>query len=257
MAECFKCGVSGEKSRLHDVISNRGIVKICDECASSENLPTVKRITKEQLEESQKQRSIRDRLTNMNNRNSILKKEVTLRDIIDKNLKKNQPPSDLIENFHWTIQRIKRARKITREEFAKAIGENEATIRMIENGFIPNNDYKLINKIESYLKVSLRKSGESGFSDPSIKEPSRRYILDNSLIEKEEQKPKKLSFSIPAAKELKISDLKEMKKRQDTESKRPESKKEPIDSWENEYSQDDEKFLDEREEFDDDDFDEK
>jgi transcriptional regulator with XRE-family HTH domain len=155
-------------------------------------------------------------------------------------------PTDLIENFHWTIQRIKRARKITREEFAKAIGEDEAVVRMIEQGVLPNNDYKIINKIETYLGISLRKPGNSGFPDTSIKAKERRFVLDNSLIEKEKQEetPGKLSFNFSDSKQLKISDLKEMKKKQEGVN---DNSKDNV--WEEEYSQDDEKFLDEPEEF--------
>lgn len=240
MEECFKCGVSGEKVRLQSAISNKGIVKICSQCASSEKFPMIRRATENQIAESQKQKPIRDRLTEMNKR--LINKEITLKDIIDQNAKsKIQLPPDLIDNFHWTIQRIKRIRKITREEFAKAIGENEATMRMIEQGFLPNNDYKIISKIENYLGVSLRKPGTSGFPDTSMRS-SRRFVLDNSLIEKEqkEEAPKKLSFNISESKQLRISDLKDM------------DKKKTIDSWEEEYSQDDEQFLDKEEEFDED-----
>ncbi len=243
MGECFKCGVSGERAKLFDAISNRGLVKICEDCASREDIPIVKRPTENQILESKTpgSKSIRDRLKNMQ-RNNFSIKEPTLRDLVDKKFKANdiRAPSDLRENFHWTIQRIKRARKITREEFAKAIGESEANIRLIEQGILPNNDYKIINKIESYLKINLRK-GSSGYGE--IKMPEKRYSLDNSLIEKEleEQKPKKLSFNIPATKELKINDLRNMKKKQE------ESKSDDV--WEEEYSQDDEQFLDEREEF--------
>ena len=43
------------------------------------------------------------------------------------------------------------------QSFAKAIGESEGAVRLLEQGIIPNGDYKIINKIESYLKVNLRK----------------------------------------------------------------------------------------------------
>jgi ribosome-binding protein aMBF1 (putative translation factor) len=243
MDVCYKCGASGDKVVLRDAISNKGIVKICYDCACAERIPIIRKMTETQLAESQKQKSVRERLSGMS-RNPLTQREVTLRDIVDKKVKMNQVPTDLIENFHWTIQRIKRARRITREEFAKAIGESDATVRMIEQGYLPNNDYKIINKIESYLKVNLRKSGTSGFPDTSMSTSGRRFVLDNSLIEKEkkEEAPKKLSFKMPEAKQLKISDLKEMKKKSDSGD----------DSWEEEYSQDDEKFLDEPDAFDED-----
>jgi ribosome-binding protein aMBF1 (putative translation factor) len=250
MSECFKCGVSGEKARLYDAISNRGLIKICADCASREDIPIVKHPTEEQITESKTpgSKSVRDRLKNMQKHDFFIGKEPTLRDLVDKKFKTNtfQTPSDLIPNFHWTIQQIRRVRKITREQFAKGIGESEATIRMVEEGILPNGDYKIINKIESYLGITLRKAS----SQSAVAQP-RRYSLDNSLIEKErkEELPKKLSFTIPASRELKIGDLKNMKKQES--EKKTEGKS--VDSLEDEYSQDDEKFLDEQEDFDEDD----
>jgi ribosome-binding protein aMBF1 (putative translation factor) len=241
MNECYRCGVSGDKVNLYHAISNRGIVKICGDCNSLEKLPIMKKPTDEQISESKSPRhvSVSERLNNMNR--TRLGTEVSLRTLVDKNLKSQivQVPADLIPNFHWTIQRIRRARKISREEFAKGIGEPESTVRMVEQGLLPEDNYKIINKIEGFLKISLRKAGTSEFAsnDP------RRFTLDNSLIERT---PKKLSFDRNATKDIKIEDLREMKKKE-------EEKKSSSDSWEEEYSQDDEKFLDKSEDIDEDD----
>ncbi len=237
MDECFRCGISGEKVKLYDVISNRGVVKMCENCATLEKLPIIRKPTDNQITEAQRPRqtSIRDRLTGMS-RGMLAGRETSLRELVDRNIKSKQIQShpDLIDNFHWTIQRIRRNRKITREEFAKGIGESEATVRMIEQGILPDNNYTILNKVEGYLRVSLRKSGVTGFPNTDMGE--KRYILDNSLISKEEQ-AKKLSFDAETVKRLKIADLKSMKKKEEEEKK-------PVDSWEEEYSEDDEKFLD-------------
>jgi len=241
MNECYKCGVSGESTKLYHAISNRGIVKICGDCNSLEKLPIMKKPTEEQISESKSPRhvSVSDRLNNMN-RGRLMGKEVTLRALVDK--KFNSPivqvPADIIPNFHWTIQRIRRARKISREEFARGISEPESTVRMIEQGLLPEDNYKIINKIEGFLKISLRKNG-SEFIDPS-----KRFVLDNSLIER--AVPKKLTFDRSASKDLNIKDLRDMKKKE-------EEKSTSSDSWEEEYSQDDEKFLDKEEDIDEDD----
>ena len=226
MNECFRCGVSGEKVRLYDAISSKGVVKICSDCNSIERLPIIKRPTTDQIADSQKQKSVRDMLGGMNRGKLMAGREMSLRELVDKNLKERlaKQPSDLIDNFHWTIQRIRRNRKITREQFAKGINESEATVRMLEQGILPNNDYKIISKVENYLGVSLKKQGASGVFETKTKEHLRR-----------------LAFDRDSASHLKIADLKEMKKRQ-------EETKKPIDSWEEERSQDDEKFLDEVEE---------
>ena len=161
-----------------------------------------------------------------------------------------QPHPDLIDNFHWTIQRVKRIKRITREQFAKGIGESEVNVKMIEQGFLPENDYRIINKIEGYLGISLRKAGSSGFPNPS-QSSSKRFVLDNSLISKEEQSQKELpkKFSLNEVNQFKISDLREIKKKQD-ETLKPKK----TESWEEEYSQDDEKFLDAQGEYSEGDF---
>jgi ribosome-binding protein aMBF1 (putative translation factor) len=210
MNECFRCGVSGERVRLYDAVSDKGIVKICGECNAMENLPIIKRPTTDQIAESQRQKSVRDMLAGVN-KTRLARREMSLRELVDKNLKERlaRQPSDLIDNFHWTIQRARRNKKITREQFAKGIGESEATVRMLEQGILPNNDYKLINKVESYLGVGLKKQGSSNLSE----------------FQEKSQPPKTLDFDRETTSRLKIADLREMKRRQ-------EESKEPIDSWE-------------------------
>jgi ribosome-binding protein aMBF1 (putative translation factor) len=260
MKECFRCGVSEDKAKIYHAISGRGIVKICEDCNRIEQLPIMSKPTDEQILQSKSPRSksIQDRLKAMRgeiDKNRVVGKEVTLRQLIDKKFQAQKPqvPSDLIPNFHWEIQKAKRIKRLTREGFAKGIGESEATVRMIEQGFLPNNDYKIINKIESFLGISLRKQGSSGFPNTE-----RKYVLDNSLISKEEKEmpAKKLSFDGDSSKELKISDIKRMKPKYESEipayvkkdNKKEDSKKQPVDSWEEEYAEDDEKYLDNPEE---------
>lgn len=244
MNECYKCGVSGDRVKLYHAISNKGIVKICGDCNSLEKFPIMNKPTEEQISESKspRQKSVQERLANMN-QNRFLGREVTLRTLVDKNLKSQtvQVPSDIIPNFHWAIQRIRRARKISREEFARGINEQESTVRMIEQGLLPEGNYKIINKIESFLNISLRKAGSSGFPDT---DSPKQFILDDSLTEKVPMK--QLSFDPSSTKELKIEDLREMGKKEKTGVASA--------SWEEEYSQDDEKFLDKEESFDEDSF---
>ena len=246
MNECYKCGASGNNTKLYHAISNRGIVKICGDCNSLEKFPIMKKPTEEQISESKTMRpkSVQERLNNMN-RMKLGGNEVNLRTLVDRNLKSHmvQVPADIIPNFHWTIQRIRRVKRISREEFAKGIGESESTVRMIEQGVLPEDNYKIINKIEGFLKISLRKEGSSEFFDGNN---SSRFVLDDSLTEK--VTPKKLSFDPLKTKELKISDLKEIKKREDEKTDNS------SESGEEEYSQDDEKFLDKEETIDEDDF---
>ncbi len=204
MNECFKCEISGEKVRLFDVISKKGIVKICSHCFSEENLPLIKRPTTSQLKDSEKQHTYREGIKGFNKtpviRNALNNQEnVSLRDIVDRNLKINlkkdiKPRPDLIENFHWVITRARRAKHISREQFARDIGESETLIKMVEQGILPENDNLIINKIEGYLSISLRKSEFN-----------------------EQTKKKDLGFDSVSVANLTISDLKELKNKNEEE----------------------------------------
>jgi ribosome-binding protein aMBF1 (putative translation factor) len=66
--------------------------------------------------------------------------------------------NELIENFHWVLMEKRKARGLTRKKVAEALGESEMNIKMIENGVLPMNNFVLVNKIESYYGVSLRKN---------------------------------------------------------------------------------------------------
>lgn len=239
MNECFRCGISEEKAKLYSAISERGVVKICGDCNLIEKLPIIKKPSDSQIEDSKRQKSVRDMLSGINKGKLLAGREVSLRELVDRNLKerKEKQPADLVDNFHWTIQRIRRNRKITREQFAKGIGEPESTVRMIEQGVLPDNNYKIISKIESYLGISLKKPGTTGFPNTDAREQERRFTPETTIKEP----PKRLGFDRNSASQLKIQDLKEMKK---TLSDSEKSKK-PVDSWEEERSQDDEQFLDE------------
>ena len=55
MEECFRCGIYGSKIKFYDAIFDKGIVRVCEECALRENIPLVKKPTTFQLKESEKE----------------------------------------------------------------------------------------------------------------------------------------------------------------------------------------------------------
>lgn len=61
----------------------------------------------------------------------------------------------LVENFGESIKRGRESLGISREEFAKKLGEKESVIRRIEAGEM-HPPSGLIHKIERALKISLR-----------------------------------------------------------------------------------------------------
>ncbi len=73
------------------------------------------------------------------------------------NLKKNNVLADLKDNFHWEISRVRRMKNISRKRLADKVEESEESLRMIEFGELPSDDFVLISKIERVLGVNLRR----------------------------------------------------------------------------------------------------
>jgi transcriptional regulator with XRE-family HTH domain len=76
--------------------------------------------------------------------------------------RKNKIIDALIDNFNWEIAKMRKAKNITRKQLATEVGVSENTIKIVENGILPSEDFVLINKIENYLGISLRKD-KTGF----------------------------------------------------------------------------------------------
>ena len=125
MAECIKCGIEDNKALLFDVISPKGIVKICRKCNVEEEFPLIKKAPK--IEGIEEKKGVYERLSKYagidaekhKRRFEIDKKEelvrrqnTNLRDLIDKNFKKKvvedknpELKDKLIHNFHWVVMR--------------------------------------------------------------------------------------------------------------------------------------------------------
>lgn len=95
------------------------------------------------------------------------------------NWKKNQVITELEENFHWLITKRRKERNLTRRQLAKAISESENNIKLVENGILPRNDFIIINKLQSFLNINLRKDRKDFAQSP------RSLIESNSPAEKE------------------------------------------------------------------------
>lgn len=79
-------------------------------------------------------------------------------------IKEGEIRGELVENFHWQVSQRRRMRKLTRKQVAEAVGETEDNLKLIENGILPANNFVLINKLESYLGLTLRKNKASDAS---------------------------------------------------------------------------------------------
>lgn len=206
--ECSNCGISNNNARLFDVISGEGIVKLCQECLSSDTIP-LKRSGglppgKEKKQSTYERLSsiagIKDPERHKENvfgskkQEEIKKQDVNLRDLIDKKfdtfVKKDvrKKRDDLIENFHWVIMRARRHKRMSVSQLAKEIGEPERVVKLSEQGVLPEG-YDVVMKLETILGINLLR--------PGVAETMKNQ--------------RKLGFDKISSRSLTISDLKEMK----------------------------------------------
>ncbi|MEM4259376.1 MAG: helix-turn-helix domain-containing protein [Candidatus Pacearchaeota archaeon] len=87
--------------------------------------------------------------------------------------KDNELLNELVDNFHWLIVQKRKLKGLTRKKVAEELGETEVNIKMIENGVLPASNFVLINKLESYYGISLRKN-----KIPSGSERPLRHVID-------------------------------------------------------------------------------
>ncbi len=227
MAECFRCGASGDNIVLFDAISNEGVVNVCEKCSVQDNIPVIKRPTNFQLKTSVTPYTVYERLSRMaglnpgEHKSKVTREnyergrtekgeEASLRQIVDKGLQKKsqegrEERDDLVTNFHWVVLRARRLRKLTQEQVAKEIDEPVTAVMSMERGIVPRDRPAIINKLETFFRVRINKDTQL----PPITEKSNAEIVEPA---KPKISPEDVKFDRQSAGKLTIADLKELKK---------------------------------------------
>lgn len=201
MEKCFICGATSENTIIYDAISKDGLVRICGRCNIRENLPILK---KSGAAPEEKRQTVYERLSTMSGYNPKVKEtrekdEVRkkaneeIKQVMDKNFRdeimantlkrETSGESNLMRNFHWEIMKARRARHLTQEQLADAIGELELAIRMAERGMLPRERERLVKKLENYLKIRIT---NAPYSEPSTEQPQE--VSDEVPIEEIKKK---------------------------------------------------------------------
>lgn len=207
MEECSKCGITRNKAKLYEAISDEGIVTVCRRCAEEDDLMIIRRPVIRNIPD--KEVSFKESIQNFEKRKALQKRmpveNVSLKDIVEKNFQRrfNEKPHkhvDLVDNFHWFIMRARRMKKLSHDQIAKDIGESALAVKMAEKGLLPEDNFKLVNKLEAYLNIRIRKE---------IPKESPQEVIRDAALENSEDG---IDFDPMTTKSLRISDLKRMKK---------------------------------------------
>ena len=187
--ECYACGISYREERLMEAVSGSGIVKICFDCSRKETLPILRKPTTFQLKESErKPDSIFSRVQSSSQKSIISSEDTKLKDLVNRNYVSKldvdrKPRPDLVENFHWKLMRVRRGKKMTISQLAKEISESEVAIKMAEQGVLPEDDYRLISKLESFLGVKIVKDLERSKKENRESEVARVLSFDSDSMQ--------------------------------------------------------------------------
>jgi ribosome-binding protein aMBF1 (putative translation factor) len=167
MEECFKCGISEDKAKLYDAISEKGLVKVCQRCSADGDLPIIKR-KDSSLNRADKTAPVGGLIKEREKafeqikagRKSIRGPEFSLRDLVEENYRKNIDSEKkswpgVIRNFNWIILRARRNKGLGQKQLAEMIGEPEIAVRMVERGVLPKEYVPLIRKLEGLLEIDL------------------------------------------------------------------------------------------------------
>jgi len=166
-----------EKAAVVDAIEDGRIVRVSEDYARKEGLLVLRR----SIEEAKQTGSGKREDESRKNKGFIgmedLRKPLSA--------KNHEILQELVENFHWILVQKRKGRLLTRKKVADALGESEVNIKMIENGVPPANNFILINKLESYYGISLRKNKVA-----ENKAPLRQMIdFNKKLSEKKDKEP--------------------------------------------------------------------
>lgn len=193
--ECSVCGISGKMRSVFEVISPKGVILACDKCAYEEGFPILKK-PGIFFEEPEKKGTVYERMARLSGvkprepeKPELKKQEESLRKIVDRNYEEKIKKQDLIlksrpdltDNFHWIIMRVRRIKGLTQKQLAEMIGESEASIKMAEQGVVPEG-YSLIDKLERFLRVRLIKERKTYPQAEEKPSPAKTLSLDKETL---------------------------------------------------------------------------
>ncbi|MFH1308309.1 MAG: helix-turn-helix transcriptional regulator [archaeon] len=200
MEQCFRCLRDEEEVRLLDAIDGDEIVRICEECALVEEIPIIRKPTSYQLRETDKPYTVYQRLSRMaglpasktEDKVKLTLDKLTKAKNYDKpsfEIKRQQSiarnkPLYLVDNFHWHIQAARRKKHLTLKQVSDALGESEEAVKMIESGDLPGDGDRIINKLEQYFGIFLRKKEFQKEQEriEAVRKPARVLNFDNNSL---------------------------------------------------------------------------
>lgn len=146
--------MSEQERRMVDAIEDGRIVRVAEEYAKREGLMIIRRPESSAVDSPRVQQQMKLAPRLRGERKAYFDIDKYRRPWHDK----NEILGSLSDNFHWVLGSRRKQLNLTRKQLAQSVGSSEEDIKALENGVLPHNDYVLISKLETYLKINLRKA---------------------------------------------------------------------------------------------------
>jgi len=163
MARCIICKKTSDEAELFNGIRVDGMVMVCGECAEKEGIPIIKKPSESQLNKADERYSVRERMEKMSGMRDAT--EISDDQIITQgNLAKLRMPApkqhheDVLDNYYWTLNMVRRRKKLTITQLADKMQVDPSIIQGIEKGKLPENFEELFIKLEVFLGTKLLKN---------------------------------------------------------------------------------------------------
>ena len=188
---CHLCQKSEQEADLFDGLYESSIITVCKSCADFESIQLLRKPTQEQIQESERPGSVRQRLENLQDKRK-LKSLSGDQEVASKNLAKirfppkKQNPEALVDNYYWKLQGARRSKKLSTEQLAEQTNIPAEIIENLEKGQVPQNFEQFIRQLENFFEIRLLKEH---FEEPKfiLPKPSPAMILEEEKEHKHEK----------------------------------------------------------------------
>lgn len=207
MAKCIICGKPEEEVNLFDGVGAAGIRKVCYRCSEREGITLIKKPTKEQLEQSQKRRSVREVMEQMSSPQKRFR--VNEQPVANRSLSRLRTPNtkqehgDLVQNYDWVLKQARRHAKITTTKVAELAGIDQRQYEDLEAGQLFQGFQSVASAVEKVLEVKILKipRKEIVMLPLENKKVEEKQSIEKNILDSVREKMKKHFFLVRKAKE--------------------------------------------------------
>jgi len=184
----MNCAICGKEAKLVEAVGEKEIINVCEICAEKEGYPIIRKPNIDNFRNMSRFKEVSGDVFNSRKKDKETEAlENELKEIVRENVKAGDYPN-LIDNFHWHIQKARRMKKLSQKQLGEMIAEPDVIIEMAEKGKFPENYMKVVRKLEQFLGIKIIKNEREIVEDKfDIKKTDLGNITGNDLKKMKEE----------------------------------------------------------------------